>query len=80
MRKFTKFGSALSVSVLVASGMAAMSTSVAAQGPGKGRSQTVLCQLLANSLANAESLPDSEFRTALIESIKARQAALGCGR
>lgn len=79
MRKLTNLGSALVVALLVTGGMVTFSAPLAAQGPGGGgRSNAVLCALLANAEAAANALPDGEFKTAWLESIAARQAELGC--
>ena len=79
MSRLTNFGSALVIAVLVAMGIVAFSTPVAAQGPGGGNSQRTLCRLLANAETVAGALPDSEFKLALLATIDERQAALSCG-
>jgi hypothetical protein len=77
MRKLTNLGSALVVAVLVAGGMVTFSAPIEAAGPG-GRSNEVLCALLANAEAAVSALPDSDFKTASLANIDARQEALGC--
>ena len=79
MRKLTNLGSALVVASLVAGGMVTFSAPIEAAGPGGGRSNDVLCALLANAEVVASALPDTEFKTALLASIDERQAALSCG-
>ncbi len=77
MRKLTNLGSALVVAVLVAGGLVPVSAAREAAGPG-GRSNEVLCALLANAEAAVSALPDSDFKTASLANIDARQEALGC--
>lgn len=79
MRKLTNLGSALAVAALVAGGMVTFDASIAAAGPGGGKSGGTLCSLLANAESVALALPDSDFKTALLASIDERQAALSCG-
>ena len=78
MRKLTNLKSALVFALLVAGGMVTFSAPIEAAGPGGGRSNGVLCALLANAEAAANALPDGEFKTAWLDSIAARQAELGC--
>jgi hypothetical protein len=78
MRKLTNLGSALVMAALIATGMVAFSTPVLAQGPGNGASGDRLCYLLSVAEANANALPDSDYKTALLAEINERQAALGC--
>jgi hypothetical protein len=59
--------------------MIAFDAPVAAAGPGGGRSGGVLCTLLANAEAVALTLPDSEWKTALLANIDAQQDSLSCG-
>ena len=77
MRKLTNLRSALVFALLVAGGMVTFSAPIEAAGPG-GRSNAVLCALLANAEAAANALPDGEFKTAWLTSIAERQAELGC--
>ena len=79
MRKLTNLGSALVIASLVAGGMVTFNAPIAAQGPGGGRSNAVLCTLLANAEQVALALPDSDFKTALLANIDAQQAELSCG-
>lgn len=78
MRKLTNLGSALVVALFVAGGMVTFSAPIEAAGPGGGRSNEVLCALLANAEAAVSALPDSDFKTASLANINARQEALGC--
>ena len=79
MRKLTNLGSALVIASLVATGMVTFNAPIAAAGPGGGRSQTVLCALLANAEAVAQALPDGDVKTNLLATIDAQQASLSCG-
>jgi len=56
MRRFRRFGSALVLAVFVATGMVTFSARLQAAGPGGGRSQTVLCGLLARAISSATAL------------------------
>ena len=78
MRKLTNLRSALVFALLVGGGMVTFSAPIEAAGPGGGRSNAVLCALLANAEAAANALPDGEFKKAWLESIAERQATLGC--
>jgi len=79
MRKLTNLGSALVIASLVAGGMVTFNAPIAAAGPGGGKSQGVLCALLANAEAVALALPDGDVKTALLANIDAQQASLQCG-
>ena len=79
MRSLSNFGAALVIAVMVASGMVMFQSTVSAQGPGRGNSGATLCALLAQAEAAANSLPDSEFKTALLAAIDEQQAAMNCG-
>ena len=79
MRKLTNFGSALVIASFVAAGIVTFNAPVAAAGPGGGRSNTVLCTLLASAEAVALALPDGDVKTSLLATIDERQAALSCG-
>lgn len=78
MRQFTKLGAALMFAVLVATGFMALTTTVAAQGPGRGNSKAALCRNLAAAEEAANQLEPSEFKDAWLAAINERQAALGC--
>jgi hypothetical protein len=78
MRRFTNVGAALMFSVLVASGLIALGTSVSAQGPGRGNSKVALCRNLAAAEEAANALEPSEFKDALLANINEQQAVLGC--
>jgi hypothetical protein len=78
MRQFTKLGAALMFAVLVATGFAALSTSVSAQGAGRGNSQAALCRNLAAAEEAVNALEPSEFKDAALANINEQQAALGC--
>jgi hypothetical protein len=73
MRRFRNLGSALVMSVLVASGMFTFSTQLHAQSPG-----TTLCEFLDQAEAAANALPDGAFKDAVLASISAQKEALGC--
>lgn len=77
MRKLTNLRSALVFALLVAGGMVTFSAPIEAAGPG-GRSNEVLCALLANAEAVALTLPPGEVQDAVLANIHARQEALGC--
>ena len=77
MRQLTNLGSALVVALLVAGGMVTFSAPIEAAGPGGGRSNEVLCTLLANAEAAAPALPDGDFKTELA---REHQRAAGSAR
>lgn len=79
MRSLSNFGAAFVIAMMVASGMVMFQSTVSAQGPGRGNSGATLCALLAQAEAVANTLPDSELKTALLAAIDDQQVALSCG-
>lgn len=75
MRKIRKFGTALVMAAVVATGMMASSTSLYAAGPGNGNSKSTLCALLQKAIDNANALGATDLAASLTD----RFNALGCG-
>jgi hypothetical protein len=71
MIKFRKFGAALTLAGFVATGMLASTARLHAAGPGSGKSQAVLCNLLESAIAVATSLGNQD----LVDYLTAQYAA-----
>jgi hypothetical protein len=69
MAKFRRFGSALVLATLVATGILTATPAYAAPP---------ICRILDRALAAANKLPDSEYKDALITYIVQEQAEYGC--
>ena len=78
MKSFRKFGAALTLSALVATGMIASSARLQASDFDGRISKTSICQLLAYAYGAVSAFPDSSYKTTLLHAIASKQASLGC--
>lgn len=78
MKSFRKFGAALTLSALVATGTIASSARLEASSFDGTVTKTSICQLLAYAYSSVSALPDSSYKTYLLHAIASKQASLGC--
>jgi len=78
MRKFRKLGSGLVCAAILTSTMIAFSAPVGAYDGYSVPSNTTICKLLSYALQFANGLPDSSFKTALLQAIQQEIVQYGC--
>jgi len=78
MRKIQKFGAAMIVAAMMASGMTIFSTPVYASGDSTTTTKTTICHLLASAQTAVTGLPDSLLKSYLLKQIAAAELKYGC--